>query len=144
MPFAVRALVLCLLAFSAAGCGGSNNKEKIEGRWRFVPGDSPDAAKLRDAVLSFGAGGEVLLTFPGAPKPVAWRYKLLAGDAVDFYDLAPDAAERGGLFPTTADERGVTRVTIRIEVTPEGRFERRAMVLTDAQGRVLHLVRARE
>ena len=58
---------------------------------------------------------------PGA-KPVIWRYKLLAGDAADFYDFAPDAANRSGLFP---DARGSVRVTMRIESRRGEKYERR-------------------
>ncbi|MBN9119994.1 MAG: hypothetical protein J0I06_12665 [Planctomycetes bacterium] len=138
MPFASRALVLGLLAFSA-GCGASNNKGKIEGHWKFVPGGEPPVeAALRDAVLVFDDEGLVTLTRPGAPKAPVWRYKLLGGDAADFYGLA---AERGGLLPNAPDP---VRVTIRIEVTPAGRFEHREMTLTDAQGRSVRLVRVRE
>ena len=139
MPFAVRALAFCLLALPVAGCGGSNNKNKIEGRWKFVPGDSPDESKLRDAELWFGDLGDVTLKRPGA-KPVTWRYKLLAGDAADFYDLAPDATNRCGLF---SDARGSIRLTMRIEVTSGEKYERHTMTLTDPSGRKLTLRRVR-
>jgi hypothetical protein len=146
MPFAVRAPVLafCLLVLAAAGCGGSNNKGLIEGKWKVVSVGASDEAKLRDAVLTFGDDGFVRLTRPGAPKPTMWRYKLLAGAAADFYGLVPDPPEPtagSGMFPNT---RGAVRVTIRIEVTPGDRFERREMTLTDPQGQSVQLVRTRE
>lgn len=143
MPFAVRApvLVFGLLALATAGCGGSNNKGLVEGKWRVVSVGASDESNLRDAFLSFGGDGLVMLMRPGAPKPITWRYKLLAGDAADFYDLVPDAPDRGGLFPTPD---GTVRVTIRIEVGPGDRFERREMTLTDAQGQSVQLVHTRE
>jgi hypothetical protein len=154
MPFAVRALVLCLLAFGTAGCGASNNKGKIEGRWTVVSGDHPDEPKLRGKSLAFDEEGKVLFLYPGvpvpgpmappappgSPEPVVWRYKLLAGDGADFYDLPPDASGRGGLFPGA---RGAVRVTIRIEVLPGPKYERRELTLT-ADGHELKLRRVTE
>jgi hypothetical protein len=155
MPFVVRAIAFCLLVCGAAGCGGSNNKSKIEGRWTIVAGgDHPDEARLRDKTLVFDEEGQVLFLYPGvptpgpmapprppgSPEPVAWRYKLLAGDGADFYGLPPDASKRDGLFPGA---RGAVRVTVRIEFVPGGKHERREMTLTDAEGRSLRLVRNR-
>src|SRR5688572_12516399 len=134
MPFAVRAIGFCLLAFGATGCGGSNNKGKIEAHWKFVSvGDHPEAAKLRDASLVFGGDGLVMMIRPDLPKPATWRYKLLAGDEADFYDFA-DAPDRAGLFPTTGR---TVRVRIRITISPGEKYERRDMTLTDADGREL-------
>ena len=138
------------LALFAAGCGASNNKGRIEGKWKVVSvGEGLDAERLRDAVLVFGDDGTVTLEDPARPKPApdaegpkppGWRYKLLAGDAADFYDLPPDATERLGLFPT--DTRRV-RVTARIEVATGGKYEARVMTLTDARGQTLKLVLTR-
>ena len=126
------------LVLFAAGCGGSNNKGRIEGRWQFATED----AALRDAVLVFGEDGVVVLARPastGSSEVVqlaAWKYKLLASDAADFYDLPPDAAARLGLFPAT---NGLARVAIKIESTTGGKYEGRTMTLTDADGRTLRL-----
>jgi hypothetical protein len=140
MPLAVRAIVFCLLAFGATGCGGSNNKGKIEGHWKFVSvGDHPETAKLRDALLVFRGDGVVEMHRPDLPKPATWHYKLLAGDGADFYDFA-DAPDRAGLFPTTGR---TVRVRMRITISPGEKYERRDMTLTDADGRELQLTLVR-
>lgn len=108
MPFAPRKfafLVLAGLALAAAGCGGSNNKGKIVGKWKFVGlGDEKDA-KLADEdklvlFMEFkddGTGGFGLeVVDPNLKKmfkanedgnSAAFKYKLLKGDEVEFYDL---------------------------------------------------------
>ena len=70
------------------------------------------------------------------PEPIVWRYKLLTGDAADFYALHPDATVRAGLFPAP---NGVLRTTIRIESTTGGKYEEREMTLA-AESRMLKLV----
>ena len=140
MPSVVRALALCLVALAVAGCGASNNKDKIEGKWKVVSVGDGLPPELRDAVLEFDGHGAVGLKRPGAAAMAVWRYKLLGGDAADFYDLPPDAADRGGLF---AGARGPARVTIRIETAPGEKHEGRTMTLTDADGRTLRLTRVR-
>jgi len=143
------------LALFALGCGASNNRGRIEGKWKCVAADDPALdAQMRDAILVFGDDGRVLFERPGVvqpppattegPQPLPnWRYKLLAGDAADFYDLPADAAPRAGLFRT---DNGFTRVTIAIENTPPApgtKYEVRTMTLTDARGQTLRLVLAR-
>jgi hypothetical protein len=134
MP-AARTLVLALV-FASAGCAASNNRGQIEGKWRFETEDP----RFRDALLVFGEDGVVRLERAAAgARPVslmAWRYKLLAGDAVDFYDLKPDATDRLGLFPTA---NGLARTTVRVEATTGGKFEGRAMTVLESDGRVLRL-----
>lgn len=119
-----------LLILACCGCGGSYNKGKIEGKWLFVSeGDGPGA-------LVFSDEGQVRLVRPDAPKPIEWRYKLLAGDAADFYDLPPN-----GLYSGIG---AVVRVSIRIGVNPgesTASPERREMTLTDPTGRERRLVR---
>jgi hypothetical protein len=150
MPSPDRSLAVALaagLALFAAGCGGSHNKGRIEGKWAFVATGEPDAPP-RDAALVFGDDGTVVLERPGdppastgdGPRTPAWRYKLLAGNAADFYGLPADASERFGLFRT---DTGRARVTIAIEVAPGGKYERRTMTLTDADGRTLRLILTR-
>jgi hypothetical protein len=135
-------VALCLLA----GCGGSHNKGLIEGKWKFLETGEADAP-LKNALLVFSGDGTVVLNRSdgvldksGEPRPPQWRYKLLAGDAADFYDLPADTADRFGLFRT---DTGRTRVTVRIEVEPGAKYERRTMTLTDADGRLLRLVLTR-
>lgn len=139
MP-AVRAFAIAAvasLALCAAGCAASNNKGRVEGRWKIVS----EASILRDTFLTFGDDGIVTLERPaeGAGKrsnPIAWRYKLLAGDAADFYDLPPDATDRAGLFPAL---NGLVRATIRIESMTGGKYEEREMILTTGEGQTLRL-----
>lgn len=119
----------CLLILACAGCGGSYNKGKIEGRWLFVPADGGDGS-----ALVFDDEGRVLLVRSGAATAVEWRYKLLAGDAADFYALPP----AGGLFAAVG---GPIRVSVRITATPGEPYERREMVLTDPAGRERRLTR---
>ena len=143
MPSFVRLLAVLLVA-SAAGCGGSNNKVKIEGRWKLAAvGDRPADAPLQNASLMFRDDGSVTLERDGPPpapdskaKPPRWKYKLLAGDDADFYDLPSDATDRFGFFPA---KNGVSRVTIKIEPTTGGKYEDRKMTLTDASGQTLKL-----
>ncbi|QJW99650.1 hypothetical protein [Frigoriglobus tundricola] len=126
----VTAIICCAL-----GCGASNNKGRIEGKWKIVSDDP----QLRDTVLAFGDDGSVTMERPTTPEappsgdkrsePIGWRYKLLAGDGADFYALPPDATVRAGLFPAP---NGVVRATIQIESTTGGKYEERAMILTAA------------
>src|SRR5262249_51890531 len=136
---------LCLLA----GCGGANNKSRIEGKRKFVLTRGKAAhGQLRDRLLGFGADGGVTpegarvwaTSEKDAPKPQRWQYKLLAGDEADFYNLPPDSTDRCGLF---GGARGPTRVTIRIEVLTGEKYERCEMTLTDADGRILRLTLVR-
>jgi hypothetical protein len=130
------------LVVFAVGCGGSNNKGKIEGRWQVVSAPA-DVPKLNGTFLVFRDDGTVKLegsvqesVFGTPGKPPGWKYKLLAGDAADFYDLPADATERFGFFPAT---RGVSRVTINIDPKADGKYEGREMTLTDAAGKTLRL-----
>ncbi len=126
----------------ACGCGASNNKGRIEGKWKVVSDDP----QLRDTVLAFGDDGRVTMersTHPQVPasgdkrpEPTVWRYKLLTGDAADFYALSPDVTIRAGLFPAP---NGVVRATIRIESTTGRKYEEREMTLTAAD-QVLKLI----
>lgn len=136
-----RAALAAGLALLALGCGASNNKDKIEGKWSVTSvGGDLDAATLRGAKLTFDGLGQATLHLPGAPTPATWRYKLLAGDAADFYDLAPDATDRAGLFPGAGS---AARVSIRIDVTPGEKFDRHDLTLTGSDGRELKLTRVR-
>lgn len=130
MPLARAAA--CLLILACAGCGASNNKATIEGKWRLAPGEAADTPRFRDAVVRFDGEGNAQLASPDLPRPFGWRYKLLAGDAADFYALPPEGS---ALFAGTADR---ARVSIRITLAPD---ERREMTLTDPAGRTHRLTR---
>ena len=145
--FVARLLVFVLVAglgfLASTGCGGSNTKGKIEGKWKFVSEDTD----LRDTFLLFGDDGTVRFVRPPLPQgspgdtrrpiPPVWHYKLLAGDAVDFYDLSPYEADRFGFFPTTT---GLARVNIRIETTTGGKYEGREMTVADTDGKTIRLI----
>jgi hypothetical protein len=126
------------LILALTGCGGSSNKGTIEGRWKFLGIEYP-----ADTFLVFGDDGSVKLERPSQEtlsdvkgNPPGWKYKLLAGDEADFYDLPADATARFGLFPA---KNGVCRVTIVIETTPGSKYEDRTMTLADATGQTLKL-----
>lgn len=135
LPFA---FFLFPFAFSPVGCGASDNKGTIEGKWRLAPGEAADTPRFRDAVVTFGEEGEARLASPDLPHPFGWRYKLLAGDAADFYGLSPEGS---ALFAGTADR---ARVSVRIAVVPDAPFARREMTLTDPAGRAHRLTRVPE
>ena len=133
-PLAIA--LLAAFALTSLGCE-SNNKGKIEGKWKLV--SIPDNVKQgKDemtemakagvyvymefkpdgmAVFGVGADKQETLDFIKAAAPgqkTAWdlKYKLLPGDSVEFYDLPKDLREKvtGGLFGSK--DRG--RVTVRI------------------------------
>ena len=127
MLFSVRrvapvVLVVCLGL--VAGCG-SNNKGKIEGKWKMVsPPDKGDAKAKADMakmgemgmylfmefkpdgvfVIGLGADTEEKLNFFKAFAPggkLTWdaKYKLLNGDGVEVYDMPKDLQTgSGGMF----------------------------------------------
>jgi hypothetical protein len=141
-PLVALVAGLTVLALTS-GCGASNCKGVIEGKWKFV-GEHANDPKLRDASLFFDGSGVATLEQPGTgvirPEVVqqtGWHYKLSAGDTVDFYDLPSDANDRLGLFRT---DNGLLRVTIKIELTRGPKYEGREMTLTDADGQVFRLI----
>ncbi len=133
MP-ALRLLTTAAFTLLALSCSASNNKNRIEGKWKF----GSDNPQRRNGAVVFNDDGSVKLIGTGAnPDPIVWRYKLLAADEVDFYGLPPQL----DLFPSTS---GVARVTIQITDVPEGQYEGRAMTLTDSEGRTLKLVQVED
>jgi hypothetical protein len=123
MRFASRKIALAVLfgfALAAAGCG-SNNKGKIEGKWKIVSmpekaqggkNEFAEMAKLGiyvymefrpDGTATFGVGADKpemmdLMAKGAGGKKLSWdlKYKLLSGDGVEFYDLPKDLQTEGG------------------------------------------------
>jgi hypothetical protein len=132
------------LALFASGCGvPSNNKGKIEGKWKVV--SFPDKLSAEDKAgfdqmaqegvyffMEFTSEGVVTVGFDGPQKlldsmkafthdkQITWeaKYKLRAGDEVEFYDLPKEMQANGGLLGSKA--------TIQIQGTE--------MKMTDADG----------
>ncbi|QJW99651.1 hypothetical protein [Frigoriglobus tundricola] len=119
-----------------AGCE-SNNKGKIEGKWKMVSlpekvtkdkGGIDDLAKLGmyvywefkpDGVLTFGVGADrpetLELVKKGAPnQKFVWdaKYKLLSGDLVELYDIPKDMQQSGGGGMFGSKDRGRAKVKI--------------------------------
>lgn len=126
--------VLAVLALGTAGCG-SNNKGKIEGKWKFTSFPEGADAKGKDGLDMLGKMGlYVYMDFKtdgtlelglGGDKPeamdffkmmakgqkTAWagKYKLLSGDGVELYDMPADM--QGGA-PFGGKDRGRMKVKI--------------------------------
>ncbi len=123
------------LAFAAVGCS-SNNKGKIEGRWKIVslPAKTQNGkdelaqmAKMgmyvymefrKDGTMTFGVGADKkeLLDMVKAMAPnkqLTWdgKYKLSSGDNVELYDLPKDFQGGGGLFGKA--DRAKVKVAIK-------------------------------
>ena len=165
MPHRDRRFVVALaagLTLLALGCAGSDNKGRIEGKWKVLSGtDNDDEYRAREAFFTFDDEGTA--TFDRVPDaqtqartplgekppgwPVKWKYKLGPGGAVTFYRLPPDFAEKCELISADGDR---ARVAVWIETYAEPttvgwrtEIENRKMILTGADGRTLALVRAR-
>jgi len=111
-------LAVCALALTATACS-SNNKGKIEGKWKFVsgPGIDQQAKTLESAkaylFFDFRPDGTVAigvessdpamqkLLVGGTEKTtMSCKYKLLSGDGVEFYDMPKEMQDGkgGGMF----------------------------------------------
>lgn len=124
------------LAFSATGCG-SNNKGKIEGKWKLIESPAETNAKTKsglermakqgvymylefkpDGGLTIGIGAdkpEVLEIIKAmAPnKQITWdaKYKLLSGDGIEIYDMPKEMQSQGGPFSRKDRARGIAKIT---------------------------------
>lgn len=118
------------LALLCTACS-SNNKGKIEGKWKFVSAPGLDEGMLKkleaDKIhlyIEFTPGGTVSI---GAASPdpevqkridenqekvtISCKYKLQSGDGVEFYDLPKEMREQGGgLFGNK--DRARTSITV--------------------------------
>lgn len=117
-------VALAGLALFALGCS-SNNKGKIEGRWKVtalpekMKGDKDALEDMKKAgvymYMEFTPDGRVTIGFDGNKDfleqikaqegQTSWdaKYKLLPGDNVEFYDLPKNAGTGAGLFGSTSD-----------------------------------------
>jgi hypothetical protein len=129
-PRVIAFLAFASLALVAAGCS-SNNKGKIEGKWKFVsiPGMDEGMLKTLEAqkiflYMEFTPSGEARMgaaandpelqkkiDTAGEKTSLSFKYKLLSGDGVEFYDLPAELREKGGgLFGNK--DRARTKVKI--------------------------------
>ncbi|HEX3146606.1 MAG TPA: hypothetical protein VHR66_00800 [Gemmataceae bacterium] len=151
-------LVLAGLALVAAGCG-SNNKGKIEGKWKITEFPSEPNSNTKDTFADLGKMGlyiamefksdESLVMALAADKPetlefvklmsqgkpTSWnaKYKLESGDGVEFYDLPKDMQNKGGggLFGSK------DRAKVKIKIDGDN------MTMTDDTSKVIKLVRVK-
>ncbi len=140
MPSPLRCLALIALfgcSILAAGCG-SNNKGKIEAKWKITAlpekiegknkNELADMAKMGvyvymefkpDGNLTFGVGADKpemldLIKAMAPNQKITWdaKYKLLSGDGVEIYDLPKDLqATGGGLFGNKDRARVSVKIT---------------------------------
>jgi hypothetical protein len=126
-PRTFALVALAGFAFLAAGCS-SNNKGKVDGRWKFVTFPETTATQGKgkellamlnergayfmlefrpDGTMTLGIGSgkpEVLeqlkavATEQGQKLTGDAKFKLLPGDDVEFYDLPPEFRGEGGPF----------------------------------------------
>ncbi len=101
----VAFVLLAALALVATGCGGSNNKGKIVGKWKMTGGGVDDKMPKEMAdkmylMMEFKddgtAGFSLVINDPEMKKffeaskentSATFKYKLLKGDEVELYDL---------------------------------------------------------
>ncbi|MBP3953876.1 hypothetical protein J8F10_00990 [Gemmata sp. G18] len=150
MVLASRKLALVLLAgfvLLATGCG-SNNKGKIEGKWKITgfpekttASTKADMTKMSEAGmyiylefkadggLAFGLGTDKpellqLLKASAPNQKITWdaKYKLSSGDGVEISDMPKDMQAGGGLFGQK------DRARVKVKITGD------QMALTDEQG----------
>jgi hypothetical protein len=140
--------VLCF-AFAALGCG-SNNKGKIEGKWKAVTfeGQENDMKEMETVgaylYFDFQPDGSLTLGLDSTNKEfkalmekmgqkVSWtcKYRLLSGDDVEMYDLPKEmqSGKSGGLFG------GKDKARSKITITGD------EMTLKDPDGKTGHMTR---
>ena len=148
--FAPVLLVACLGL--VAGCG-SNNKGKIEGKWKVnsMPGMEEKELKMMETMKAYGfmeftpdgamrIGVEsadpqvqMLLAGAGDKTVLSCKYKLGSGDSVEFYDLPKEMQEKGGgLFGKNKD-----RAKTSVKISGDN------MTLTDPDGKTGTLTRVK-
>jgi hypothetical protein len=127
----VAFILLAALAIVATGCGSSNNKGKIVGKWKITGGGGikEDQAKMMEALgvaayIEFREDGTAAFGMqannPEFQKALdskektsaSFKYKLLSGDVVEFYDLPKDSGEKSN-NPFGSKDR--EKATIKID-----------------------------
>ena len=135
MKFSLRLIASVALLVSVgliSGCGSSNNKGKIVGKWKISGGAGikEEELKMMEAfkvtlVMEFKEDGTVRMGLEAPPEmqkmlekgdgksSASFKYKLLSGDTVEFYDIPKDMQDKegGGLFGKK--DRG--KATVKIE-----------------------------
>jgi hypothetical protein len=135
MHLTARSLMLFVVgvALFCTGCG-SNNKGKIVGKWKVVSatGESDNSFKQMEQMkislfFDFKDDNSVSMSVEsteerpkGAKQEVNslfsfnFKYKLLSGDMVEFYDLPKDLQQKGGggLFGSGTKDRGREKIKI--------------------------------
>ena len=112
-------VLLAAFALAATGCGSSNNKGKIVGKWQITGGPGMKGEEMKmmemmkvtpylefkdDGTAAFGINADgmfkKLLEEKGDALNVSFKYKLLNGDGVELYDLPKEMQDKkgGGLF----------------------------------------------
>jgi hypothetical protein len=158
MRLSARPLVMiavCGLAMLCTACGASNNKGKIEGKWKMVSGPGFDEqAKMFEMLkayfyFDFKPEGTLALGLEmsdpemkkmfegkvGAEKTsFTCKYKLLKGDAIEIYDLPKEMQKEGGggLFGRNKDK---ARTNVKINGDN--------MTMTDEDGKSFQLSRVK-
>jgi hypothetical protein len=138
MQTASRKIAFGLLAAFAllatgTGCGSSNNKGKITGKWKITGGTDmkPDDMKMMEAfklvpymefkddgTVSFGVDTtdpdmKKLMEKGGEKTAFSFKYKLGSGDDVELYDLPKDLQDKkGGGSPWGKKDRAKCSVKI--------------------------------
>jgi hypothetical protein len=146
-------VVVCL-SLSALGCG-SNNKGKIEGKWKIVSatGQEQEMKQLAEMngymYMEFKADGVLAIGFemtdPAMKKMIeaaapgktsfALKYRLLSGDDVEFYDMPKEMQDQkggGGLFGGGKD-----KAKTKIKIDGDN------MTMTDSDGKSGTLTRVK-
>jgi hypothetical protein len=120
------------LVLAATGCGASNNKGKIAGKWQITGGTDMKAEDIKmmealkftpyiefreDGTGAFGvtsADPEMLkmLEQGGEKTAFPFKYKLNSGDEVELFDLPKELAEKKGGSPFGKKDRAKSNVKI--------------------------------
>jgi hypothetical protein len=141
-------------AFLATGCK-SNNEGKIVGKWKIVSAQGLEQTNQQldqvggylfiefgsDGTLTMGADfkdkemGETIkkaAAASGEKTSFSWKYKLLSGDGVEFYDLPPELKQQmSGMFG------GKDRARTKIKIDGDN------MTMTDDDGKSGQLTRVK-
>lgn len=144
---AVPALAVCTLVLAGCGAGESNNKDKIIGKWKMdnMPGLSADDAKMAKEkgmyfYFDFKADGAMVMGIDSTQAEVATKlkesgqkttfpgkYKLLAGDKVEVYDMEGEEGKK--LFG------GKDKAQTEIKITGDN------MTIKDPDGTSMNLIK---